>query len=83
MVYRGKVQNGQIVLDGDVRLPEGTTVEIAPIEKGTFAPIKAFLDSGARWHGTDEEFDRLLAELKQSKQDELQRQLREPEPRLD
>jgi hypothetical protein len=28
MTYRGKVQNGQIVLDEPNTLPEGTTVEI-------------------------------------------------------
>ena len=28
MVYKGHVENGVIVLDEDVTLPEGTTVEI-------------------------------------------------------
>jgi hypothetical protein len=31
MTYRGHVQNGVIVLDGDSQLAEGTKVEIQPI----------------------------------------------------
>jgi hypothetical protein len=30
MTYRGQVKNGQIVLDDNVVLPEGTTVTVAP-----------------------------------------------------
>lgn len=29
MVYRGHVRNGKIELDGDVKLPEGSSVEIS------------------------------------------------------
>ncbi len=32
MTYRGHIENGVAVLEGDVRLPEGTSVEIVPIE---------------------------------------------------
>ena len=37
MTYRGRVQNGMIVLDPPVRLPEGSWVEVAsvPDEPGT------------------------------------------------
>lgn len=35
MVYRGRVKNGEIVLDPGVRLPDGAEVriELAPIER--------------------------------------------------
>jgi len=29
-VYRGRVQNGVVVLDGDVTLPEGASVKVEP-----------------------------------------------------
>lgn len=32
MVYRGRIENGVAVLEGDVRLPDGTPVEISPLE---------------------------------------------------
>ncbi len=32
MTYRGRIENGVAVLDGGVRLPEGTPVEVAPVE---------------------------------------------------
>jgi hypothetical protein len=32
MVYRGHIRNGVAVLEGDVRLPDGTLVEVAPVE---------------------------------------------------
>jgi hypothetical protein len=31
MVYRGHIENGVAVLEGEVRLPEGTPVEIFPL----------------------------------------------------
>jgi hypothetical protein len=31
MTYKGKVQQGVIVLDENVRLPEGTLVTVAPV----------------------------------------------------
>lgn len=30
--YRGKVQNGMIVLEGGIHLPEGTAVDVARVE---------------------------------------------------
>jgi len=33
MVYRGRVTNGVVVLEGDIRLPEGTPVTVEPVEK--------------------------------------------------
>ena len=38
MVYRGRVQNGQIRLDGDPALPEGASVELNLIEEGAPKP---------------------------------------------
>jgi hypothetical protein len=32
MVYRGRVTNGVVVLEGDVNLPEGTVVNVETIE---------------------------------------------------
>ncbi len=32
MVYRGRIENGMAVLEGDARLPDGTLVEIVPVE---------------------------------------------------
>jgi hypothetical protein len=34
MTYRGRVENGQIVLDSSARLPEGAIVEVKPIALG-------------------------------------------------
>lgn len=31
MSYRGRVQNGVVVLDGNLKLPEGAVVQIEPI----------------------------------------------------
>jgi hypothetical protein len=32
MTYRGSIQNGVVVFEGKVTLPEGTVVEIHPVE---------------------------------------------------
>ena len=39
MVYRGRVTNGVVVLEDDVRLPEGTPVTVQPVEK-PIAPLQ-------------------------------------------
>jgi hypothetical protein len=33
MTFRGSIKNGVVVFDGEVPLPEGTVVEIQPVEK--------------------------------------------------
>ena len=33
MTYKGIVSNGKIVLEADARLPEGTVVNIMPVEE--------------------------------------------------
>ncbi|MBW3599421.1 MAG: hypothetical protein KY475_19390 [Planctomycetes bacterium] len=32
MIYRGRVENGAIILDDDVRLPDGTEVKVEPVD---------------------------------------------------
>ena len=32
MIYKGRVKNGMVVLDGDVRLPDGSEVNVQPVE---------------------------------------------------
>ena len=32
MIYRGKVTNGVVVLEGEIRLPEGSVVLVEPLE---------------------------------------------------
>ena len=38
MTYRGKVQNGVVVLDSGGKLPDGTAVEVQPIRHGEELP---------------------------------------------
>jgi hypothetical protein len=40
MTYRGHMQNGVAVLEGDVRPPDGTPVEVVPIEAPAAAAEK-------------------------------------------
>ena len=88
MVYRGKIHNGQVVFDGAERLPEGADVRVELVEgNGSENGIRvgsaeAVLKSAGAWAGEDEEVDRLLAELREMKRAEVERQLREPEPEL-
>ena len=85
MIYHGTVQNGTIVLEDGERLPEGTNVRIEPVPPSNKPPrgsYEAILASCGIWAGEDDEIDRLLAELKEMKQAEVERQMREPEPEL-
>lgn len=41
MTYRGRVQNGVIVLDPSVSLPEGAEVEVQPVQPETSSPTWA------------------------------------------
>lgn len=78
MVYRGRVEKGVVVLEGEPALPEGTRVRVET--EGAAAPvgsIEAILDSGAHWHGTAEEMDRLLDDVREMKQAELRGQMGE------
>lgn len=74
MTYRGEVRNGQIVLEPGARLQEGamvqvTTIELPHAEAGT---AEAVLSSPARWHGTDDEAERLLEEMRWEKWAEVE-----------
>src|ERR1035437_670067 len=40
MIYRRKVQNGRIVLDGNVQLPEGTLVRVEVVHDKRIAYLK-------------------------------------------
>ena len=40
MTYRGRVQNGVVVLDSDVALRDGTEVRVEPVEE-TAGPVAA------------------------------------------
>ena len=84
MVYRGKVHNGQIVIDGAPRLAEGTELRIEPIvpTEPRIGSPEAIRSSAGIWANEADEVDRLLAELKEMKAEELRRQLEEPEPEL-
>ena len=35
MMYRGRVTNGMVVLEGNVQLPEGTVVKVEPVDTDT------------------------------------------------
>ena len=85
MIYHGKVQNGTVVFEGNRRPPEGTDVLIESVRSPDKPPrgsYEAIRESIGIWAGCDDEIDRLLAELKEMKQAEVERQLREPEPEL-
>lgn len=38
MVYQGCIKNGVAVLEGDAQLPDGTLVEIVPVEAAPLPP---------------------------------------------
>ena len=78
MTYRGRVKNGQIVLDGGAPLREGTLVEVTPLGHADLAPgtPAAILASRARWDGPEDEPDRILEVLRREKWAEVESQLR-------
>jgi hypothetical protein len=39
MTYFGKIQNGMVVLEGGVRLPEGTAVKVEPVVDAASAGV--------------------------------------------
>ena len=44
MIYRGHVKNGVVVLDKDVRLPDGTEVKVEAVETVEDAPRKTLAE---------------------------------------
>ena len=73
-IYRGTVKNGVVVFDVPAPLPEGTPVRVEaangqdPTTGSADAPH--FHPVGA-WDGPPGEFDRLLAEVQQSRDGDL------------
>ena len=87
MEYRGRVKNGVVVFEDDrAPLRDGTTVRIEPISTESGRPRRgsreAIMTHAGIWAGASHEMDRLLAELKQSKQAELVKQTDGDAPRL-
>jgi hypothetical protein len=48
MVYRGHIRNGQIVLDGQARLPEGAAVRVDVLSNGEGGPERGPQDARPR-----------------------------------
>jgi hypothetical protein len=86
MVYRGRIEKGVVVLEGDAALPEGTRVRVEAEEQALAEPARgsaaALLSFRGSWHGEPEEVDRLLEELREMKRAEVERQQNEPTPEL-
>lgn len=85
MIYRAKVVNGQIVLEGNERLPEGMLVKITVIEKEENPPrgsAAAILKYAGIWADQEADMEKSLAELKAMKEEEVRRQMSEPDEQL-
>lgn len=84
MKYRGRVQEGLVVLDQSSSLRDGTIVEVKPIvtlpeasepaDQPHRGSAVAVLRYAGIWSAESEEVDRALAELRESKQEELSAQ---------
>lgn len=79
MTYRGKVQNGVIVLDDSPTLPEGASVQVELAEDSSKPPpgskqaVLSFLDRSTGWEGPPGELERLLAEVQEMREEDLLR----------
>jgi hypothetical protein len=80
MKYRGNVINGVVVLDAPNGLADGTLVEVEPVRTSTTAPrrgsAEAILRHAGIWQSQAEEVERMLDELRLSKQAEVEAQRR-------
>ena len=80
MKYRGHVMNGVVVLDPPNGLADGTLVEVEPVHTSTTTPrrgsAEAILRHAGIWQSQAEEVERMLDELRQSKQAEVEAQRR-------
>ena len=65
MTYRGRVQNGVVVLEGNPRLEEGTLVSVQALPAGKVDKHSNERGSGysGTWHGEPGELEKLLAEV--------------------
>lgn len=83
MTYRGRVQNGVVVLEGAPPLREGTVVTVAPLVESSAEPRpgtpEAILRHAGTWEGDPAEIDRLLAELREMKWAEVEAQQKNPQ----
>lgn len=75
MTYRGKVKNGVVVFRKRQALPEGTEVRVEPLQvaqkRRQPSQRQAFKPVGA-WDGPPGELDRLLAEVEQMREADLE-----------
>jgi hypothetical protein len=81
MTYTGEVKHCVVVLEDAPQLKDGARVR-EEVEAATTEPVpgsvEAVLSRNACWQGPDEEIDKLLADLKKMKAEELRLQLSEP-----
>ena len=52
MVYQGRVEKGVVVLEGDVKLPEGTRVHVEPQRDEAAGPIDSLATTLLKHAGT-------------------------------
>jgi len=73
MTYRGRVQNGVVVLDVQNALEEGTLVRVQPEEQVQLdrGSSRSLLDWRTRWAGPIHELDALLAEVQAMRDSDL------------
>ncbi len=86
MKYRGRVEGGIILLDETLPFLDGTFVEVEPVASLTDfkeniahprpGSAQAVLRHAGIWMSESDEVDRLLAELRDAKQAELQSQVK-------
>lgn len=83
MTYRGRVKNGQIVLERGATLSEGMVVDVTAVAQTGARPdrgsLEAVLSSRARWFGTNAEAEQLLDEMRREKWAEVEAQRMRPD----
>lgn len=80
MTLRGRVEHGVVVLENGVRLPDGTLVEVMPLQVQTVSPVpmpvskeqrEALLGLIGMWKTdnppNDEEVERIIEEYRMEK----------------
>ena len=75
MTCRATIKNGMLVPHEPINLPEGAVVElgfeIVPSETPAKGSLAALAQLNIEWAGDSEELDRLLDEVRQARQDDL------------
>jgi hypothetical protein len=85
MTYIGEVHNGVVVLKDAPPLEEGTEVRVevtGSSNKFRRGSAAAVLQHKGTWVGPEGEIDRLLAEVREMKQEELRLQQSQPDEQL-